>query len=332
MKTMKPIQFLFAFLFLSYFSFAQNKFSESITKKEIKDHLYYLASDELEGRNSGEPGQKKAAEYIAKEYIKSSLFPISNSVDSAYFQSFNYNNSDQKTENVIGYIPADKKNAEWVVITAHYDHLGKSGDKIYNGADDNASGTTALLEIAEACCEAKKTGTVFTKNIMFIAFSAEELGLVGSGHFINSDIADSIKMMLNINMDMIGKSIRYGLIEAFKEMENTNFKEDTSYREDFVYLFHKGKQTTKFSKYAKKSARSKRFKIDQSPGLMMKLLYKSASDHKHFYDKGIPVMVFFTGLHPDYHTERDTADKIDYENLTIITKIIFETVFKIVTL
>ena len=327
---MKQVQILIAFIVISNISFSQNKFSETITKREIKDHVYYLASDELEGRNTGKPGQKKAAEYIAEEFKKSGLVPINSSIDSAYFQSFNY--KELKTENVIGYIPANNKDAEWIVITAHYDHLGKKGDKIYNGADDNASGTTALLEIAEACSEAKKEGMLFTRNIMFIAFSAEELGLIGSGHFIKSDIADSINMMLNINMDMIGKSIRYGLIKTFIERENENFKEDTSYREDFVYLFRKGKKTKTFSKFAKKSARSNDFKIDQSPGLLLKSIYKSSSDHKHFYDAGIPGMVFFTGLHPDYHTERDTADKINYDNLTIITQIIFDMVFKIASI
>ena len=138
-------------------------------------------------------------------------------------------------------------------------------------------------------------------------------------------------MVLNINMDMIGKSIKYGIVETFKEAENKDFKEDTTYREDYVYLFRKGKNTGKFSKYSRKSGRSKNFIVDTHPGGLLKLIYKSSSDHKPFYDKGVPIMVYFTGLHPDYHTERDTPDKIDYDNLTIITKIIFETVYKIVT-
>jgi Zn-dependent M28 family amino/carboxypeptidase len=216
-------------------------------------------------------------------------------------------------------------------LTAHYDHVGKRGDKIFNGADDNASGTSALMEIAKVCMSAKKAGQQFSDHIMFVAFSAEEKGLIGAEHFISSKMADSMQIKLNINMDMIGKSIKYGLIETFKESANPNFKEDTTLKEDYVYLFKKGQKTGKYSKYSKKAGKMRKFQVDRSPGLLLRLLYKGSSDHKPFLDAGIPVMVYFTGLHPDYHTERDTADKLDYENLTIITKIIFETVFQITT-
>lgn len=325
---MRHFQLLLAFLLISALVRAQNTFSESITKQELKEHLYYLASDKMEGRNTGEPGQKIAAEYISREFRKSGLIPVNTTSDSLYYQRFKYDRI-HFTENVLGYIPAETESPDWVVITAHYDHIGKSGDRIFNGADDNASGTSALLEIAEACSEAKKSGAVFNKNILFIAFSAEELGLIGSKYFVYSDMTDTMNIILNINMDMIGRSVRYGLIETFKEQGNPKFKEDTSYREDYVYLFRKGKHTGRFTKFTKKSARLRKFKIDQSPGLLLKSIYKTSSDHKHFIDKGIPVMVFFTGLHPDYHTERDTPDKIDYENLSIITQIIFESLFNI---
>jgi len=327
---MKIILTLISFSFIFGIISSQNQFSKTISKQEITDHLYYLASDELVGRDTGSPGQKKAAKYIANEYKSYGLMPVNGNSEYPYYQKFTYA-SYPETENVIAYIPADIKDAGWIILTAHYDHIGKSGDKIYNGADDNASGTTALMEIAEALSKAKKNGIKLNKNVMFIAFSAEEKDLIGAKHFVKSSIADTIEMELNVNMDMIGKSIKYGLIESFKDAENPGFKEDTSFREDYVYLFRKGKNTRKFTKYSRKSGRSRKFFIDTHPGGILKLIYKSSSDHKPFFDEGVPIMVYFTGLHPDCHTERDTPDKIDYENLTIITQIIFETVYKIVT-
>jgi Zn-dependent M28 family amino/carboxypeptidase len=284
----------------------------------------------MEGRGTGQPGQRKAAEYIAFEFGKIGLLPLIGSPENKYFQRFLYNSTDS-TENVLGYIPAKKPSSEWIVLTAHYDHLGKTGEKIYCGADDNASGTTGILEIAEACSLAKQSGTVFNKNILFIAFSAEELGLLGSKQFVFSPPGDTLNIALNINLDMIGKSIRYGFVETFVGMENEHFKEDTSYRQDYVYVFNNGAKTCKYTRMARKSARDQKIRIDKTPGFLTKATYKTSSDHKHFYDAGIPIMVFFTGLHPDYHTARDTPEKIDYENLTGIIKIIFETVYNIAT-
>jgi Zn-dependent M28 family amino/carboxypeptidase len=327
---MKNFILIIVFLLFSYLLFGQNKYSASITLQEIKDHVYYLASDELEGRDTGTPGQKKAAAYIARAFKDYGLLSVFDRENDPYYQKFTYYPY-AETENVLGYIPADKQNAEWLIIGAHYDHLGKRGDKIYNGADDNASGTSALIEIAEALSKAKDTGEEFDKNILFIAFSAEEKGLIGAKQFVNSSIADTMDMLVMFNMDMIGKSIKYGLIETFSEMENSDFKEDTTYKEDYVYLFKKGSKTRQYTRYSRKSGKSRKFKVDTNPGAILKLAYRSGSDHKPFFDAGVPIMVYFTGLHPDYHTERDTPDKLDYENLTIITKIIFETVYQIVT-
>lgn len=326
---MKKLIFIISLLLYASIMFCQNQYSKSITIQEITDHVYYLASDELEGRDTGTPGQKKAAAYIANAFKDYGLLPVFNRPNDPYYQKFTYYPY-AETENVLGYIPADSKNAEWLIIGAHYDHLGKKGDKIYNGADDNASGTSALIEIAEALSNAKRDGEQFDKNVLFIAFSAEEKGLIGAKNFVNSSIADTLDMHVMFNMDMIGKSIKYGLIETFSEMENSDFKEDTTYKEDYVYLFKKGAKTRQYTRYSRKSGKSRKFKIDTNPGAILKLAYRSGSDHKPFFDAGVPIMVFFTGLHPDYHTERDTPDKLDYENLTIITKIIFETVYSIV--
>lgn len=326
---MKTIFSFLSVMVLSLHVFSQNPYSKTITINDVKTKLYTLASPDMEGRGTGQPGQRKAAEYIASEFAKIGLLPLVGSSENKYFQRFIYNNTIDSTENVLGYLSAGSPGAEWIVITAHYDHNGKMDDKIYYGADDNASGTTAVLELAEAFALAKQSGIVFNKNILFIAFSAEEWGLLGSKHFVYSPPGDTLNMTLNVNMDMIGKSIRYGMVETFAQMENEHFKEDTTYRENFVYVFNKGRHTGKYTRLARISARQQHIKIDKTPGLLTRMLYKTSSDHKHFYDADIPIMVFFTGLHPDYHTPRDTPEKIDYENLTGIIKIIFETVYNI---
>lgn len=306
----------------------QNPYSESISISDCKARLYYLASPELEGRGTGQIGQRLAAEYIAREFEKLGLLPLVCSAEKNYFQKFKYNTIDS-TENVLGFIPADKAEAEWIVLTAHYDHLGKTEEGIFYGADDNASGTTAVLEIAEAFSMAKQAGMKFNKNLLFIAFSGEELGLLGSEYYVNSALGKSMNYMLNVNMDMIGKSIRYGMMETFVKMNDPGFKEDPEMKQDYVYVSKKGKSTAHYTHLVRKSARKQKIKVDTTPGLLLRMTYKSSSDHKHFYDAGVPVMVFFTGLHPDYHTVRDTPEKIDYENLTSIIKIIFETVYTI---
>lgn len=225
------------------------------------------------------------------------------------------------TENVLGCIEGVNKD-EYIVITAHYDHIGESSQGINYGADDNASGTAALIELAKAFSELESKPE---RTVVFVAFSAEELGLLGSKYFTQSDIFKVEKCILNINMDMIGKSIKYNVITAIAGREKDSFREDTTQREDYVYVNGYGNHTKKLIRKSKKQARKKYdFKVDRTPGLLVRLIYKRASDHYHFAEKGVPVLVFFTGLHPDYHTPRDTPDKIDYENLSIISNIIYD--------
>jgi hypothetical protein len=140
---MKAIISLSVMMISCVLAFGQNRFSESITINETKNRLFKLASPDMEGRGTGQPGQRKAAEYIAFEFGKIGLLPLIGSPENKYFQRFLYNSTDS-TENVLGYIPAKKPSSEWIVLTAHYDHLGKTGEKIYCGADDNASGTTGI--------------------------------------------------------------------------------------------------------------------------------------------------------------------------------------------
>jgi hypothetical protein len=228
------------------------------------------------------------------------------------------------TENVAGMLGGE--GSEVIVITAHYDHVGVGEKGINAGADDNASGTAALMELAHALSCMKQRGEKFEKSVVFVAFSAEELGLLGSQFFVESPVCDSLEVVLNVNMDMIGRSVKYGLIETFV-LQAKGYEEDPARRESFVYLLNKGKGTRKMVKQSKSVAKTVPggFAIDRSPGLMMRMTYKVSSDHANFTKKGIPIMVWFTGLHPDYHTPADTPDKIDYANLRRVTEVILQT-------
>lgn len=228
------------------------------------------------------------------------------------------------TENVIGCIEG-QNTEKYIAVTAHYDHIGKNSTGIFNGADDNASGTAAIIEAAKYYASADEKPEV---SLVFIAFSGEEKGLFGSEYFVNSNLFTSAECILNINADMIGKSIKYGIFETFKYQQG-DFTEDTTMRQDYVYVFNKGGNTAKTVRSCKKTARRQyKFKIDKSPGLLTRLIYKRSSDHYNFFVKEVPVIVLFTGLHPDYHTIRDTADKLDYENLTTITHILIDIIRK----
>lgn len=234
------------------------------------------------------------------------------------------------TENVIGKLEGTSRNDEYVVITAHYDHIGKDKHGINAGADDNASGTAALMEIARDLSCRQTNGEVFNRSVLFVAFSAEELGLLGSAYFVGSAEFDQSKAILNINMDMIGRSIKYSIFEVLMN-EGSGINMDSTRIESYVYVMNRGKGTRDHVKKVKGVAKNhKGFMIDRNPGLLKRLSYRFSSDHANFSRVGIPILVFFTGLHPDYHTPRDTADKIDYGNLRIITDVITETVIRII--
>lgn len=235
------------------------------------------------------------------------------------------------TENVMGWIEGAKGTQEVIVFTAHYDHVGVENNAIHNGADDNASGTAALIEIARVLQCRKDAGEPFKRSVLFLAVSAEELGLLGSQYFVNSPLFDSIQPILNQNMDMIGRSIQYGMIRSMILREGDGLTEDPAKRQRYVYLMNKKKGTKTYVRYAKRAASEHPgFRIDRTPGLLERLTFRHGSDHANFLKKGVPVLVWFTGLHPDYHTPRDDAEKIDYENMTTITHVIVNTTTRII--
>ena len=278
--------------FLSSNSYAQ------IQESNLKKHIEYLASDEMKGRQTGSKEVEKAAQYIEKHFKEYGLLPKGTK---KYRQNFEakvrrvvVKDSIRQADNVIGFL--DNKAKYTIVIGAHYDHLGHGEldtrdtlnvGKIHNGADDNASGVAGLLELARHYA---KNDVQESFNLLFIAFGAEEWGLLGSKYFTENPTIPLENIHWMLNMDMIGRYnpdnglaiIGYGTSTAFPEI----FEGITS---DIKFNLSR----------------------DGSGG----------SDQTSFYKKDIPVLFFHTGGHPDYHKTSDDAHKIDYKSLKSILEL-----------
>lgn len=273
--------------------------AQNIEIKKLKKHIYFLADDKLQGRATGSAELEKAAKYIEKEFKKYKLKPLGTQGFRQPFEAkvrrVTVADSIRKAENIIGFL--DNGAPYTIVIGAHYDHLGLGNfggtrepahiGQIHNGADDNASGVAGLLELARYY----RSNKVKEKyNLLFIAFSAEELGLIGSKYWTEHPTLplDNIHWMLN--MDMIGRYnpetglavIGYGTSSKFPTIfENI----------------------------------STPIKINKSRD------GNGGSDQTSFYRKHIPVLFFHTGGHDDYHKATDDADKINYEALKAILEL-----------
>jgi hypothetical protein len=226
----------------------------------------------------------------------------------------NYSNKTESIDvvNVAGIIKGHDT-TKTIIVSAHYDHLGEEMGRVFYGADDNASGTVALLENARLAMRDVNLGLKPEVNLLFIAFSAEELGLFGSKAFVESNLFNAKQTLLNINMDMVGRW------DAKHEQKR-----------NFVYLLTAGHNKNVFQKLGKhKVELPQGFKVSTNPGAKERLVFRFGSDHYSFLTKNVPVVVLFTGLHDDYHTPQDTPDKINYKNLTNISTFAYRYVYQI---
>lgn len=270
-----------------------------IDQQNLKKHIYYLADDNMKGRGTGSKEVKKAAKYIEKYFKKYGLQPKG---EKGYRQTFEarvrraiVKDSIRQADNVIGFL--DNGAPYTIVIGAHYDHLGDGRQggskdslgvgKIHNGADDNASGVAGLLELARHYSSNNITEPY---NMLFIAFGAEELGLIGSGYFTEHPTIPLKSVQWMLNMDMIG---RYN-------PENGVAVIGYGTSSKFPVIFDNITSDIQFN-----------LSRDGSGG----------SDQTSFYQKDIPVLFFHTGGHEDYHKPGDDPEKIDYNALESILKL-----------
>ena len=291
------------------------KYSKSITSKELKELLYVYASDYFEGRDTGERGQKIAVDFLRNYYQKQNIEAAINTKN--YFQEMilNIRGKNVKTENVVAIIPGSEKPEEYIVISAHLDHVGQKNGQIYNGADDDGSGNVAMLEIAEAFQIAVKENNRPKRSIIFLHVTGEEKGLLGSRYYTENPLYPLKETIANLNIDMIGR------------LDPKRVDKDPNY----IYLIGSDKLSNELHEVSELVNRKYTnlildytFNAENDPN---RFYYRS--DHYNFAKNGIPVIFYFNGTHEDYHQPTDTADKINYDILQKRAKLIFHTAWEL---
>ncbi|WP_405574518.1 M28 family peptidase [Winogradskyella sp. Asnod2-B02-A] len=292
--------------------FLSCKNEPKVAENNIKEDVAFLANDKLEGRQTGTQGEVLASEYLIKRFKEIGVQPKGTE---GFLQSFSFKpKTDPHSEvvfttnadstitghNVIGFI--DNKAKTTIVIGAHYDHLGFGGEgslyrgedkAIHNGADDNASGVAVMLNLASRLKVKNDQAEVKDKNnYLFMAFSGEEMGLLGSNYFSKNPTIDAASINYMINMDMVGRMKVDSTLAVYGTGTSPMFK-----------------QTLK--------ANNDKFKIVENESGV------GPSDHTSFYLIDIPVLHFFTGQHEDYHKPGDDAEKLNYKGMDLISDYIF---------
>ena len=265
---------------------------------QLQVDVVYLASDLLQGRETGKKGERMAADYIAYRFAEIGLQP--KGYGEAWYQDFEVQykahphakeTEERTARNVVGYL--DNGASYTVVIGAHYDHLGHGimgsrhtgGPTIHNGADDNASGVAGLFRLAEALAAGRAT----QNNYLFLAFSGEEMGLFGSKYFVKNPTINLKKVNYMLNLDMVGRLNEEKVLSV--NGAGTSPDWDT-------------------------------LLANLSVGGISTVISESGigpSDHTSFYLEDIPVLHFFTGQHEDYHKPEDDSELVNYKGLLLTT-------------
>lgn len=277
----------------------------TIKAEELSKHLYIVAGDEMQGRNTGEPGQKKAGEYLISEYKKMGISFPPGATDfyqkvPSEFMKRGFAPKLNDSENIWAFIKGSEKPEEILVISAHYDHVGMKNGEIYNGADDDGSGTVALLEIAQAFKEAEKKGQGPKRSILFLHVTGEEHGLHGSRYYSENPLFPLENTIADINIDMIGRR------DTLHPATNNYIYVIGSDRLSSELHTINEEVNTKFTKLELDYKYNDRNDPER-------IYFRS--DHYNFAKKGIPSIFFFNGIHADYHLPSDTPDKIEYDAL-----------------
>ena len=280
---------------------------ETITAADVKRRVEIIADDSMKGRDTPSPGLEATARYIAAEFKQFGLTPAGDS--GGFIQRYSLPGARpdgrpaaRTAPNVVGLLegsdPVLKR--EFIVLSAHMDHVGigapVNGDSIYNGADDDASGTAGVIELAEAL---SRPGARPKRSVLFLTVSGEEHGLWGSGWFTTHPPVPIAQMVADLNIDMIGRNWKDTIVVIGKEHS------DLGATLDWVNRAH--------------------------PELRMKAIddiwpeenFYFRSDHYNFARRGVPALFFFNGTHPDYHGPDDEPDRIDAEKEARIVRLVY---------
>jgi hypothetical protein len=273
--------------------------SETIVRERLKQHVYTLASDELQGRRAGSEYARMAADYIVSQFEEIGIEPY---FEDTYLQPFNgnfFSNGNRfkigNHQNVVGIIRGNDPvlKDEYIVVGAHYDHIGVFLGIINNGADDNASGTAMLIELAR---ELKRNQSNLGRSVILIAFDAEEWGVFGSSHFIFDPQAPLENIKLMISVDMVG----------YYQAEGTVYYLGTG-------TMQRGDEIILNPKIIPEGLNVTAKKFESSPF--------EGTDTWSFALRKIPTLFVHTGISKSpYHTPGDDAHLIDYNGMTLITE------------
>ena len=297
-------------LFLASMLSCKNE--SKVVDNKIKEDVVFLADDKLEGRQTGTKGETLAADYLVERFKAIGLQPKGTE---GYLQSFSFKpKTDPHSEvefttnadstitgnNIIGFIDNNAKTT--ILIGAHYDHLGFGGEgslyrekdkAVHNGADDNASGVAVLLNLASRLKIKNDQAEIKDKNnYLFMSFSGEEMGLLGSNYFSKNPTIDAESINYMINMDMVGRMNADSTLAVY------------------------GTGTSPIFKQTLKSNNDKFKLVENESGV-------GPSDHTSFYLIDIPVLHFFTGQHEDYHKPGDDSEKLNYDGMNLISDYIY---------
>jgi hypothetical protein len=272
---------------------------ESIALGQLRRHVLHLADDTFEGREAGSRGGLAAGVYLGREFQRLGL--AGGGVNQSYYQPF-----DAASRNLLGIWEGSDPllKQEIVLIGAHYDHVGYGSPtnsfgplgRIHNGADDNASGTAALLELAEAMVMLEPRPK---RTLLFVLWDGEEKGLLGSKYWASNPTVPLSRVRMAINMDMVGR-LRNNELEVGGSRTARGLRQ----------LVAKHNRQTDLS-------------IDFTWEM------KDNSDHYTFFSRRIPILMPFTGLHDDYHRPSDDSDKVNCEGMQLVTRLMFDLVYDV---
>ena len=267
---------------------------DDIRVDELQLHLGWLADEAQEGRNSGTEAGHRTGDYLVTQLALLGLEPAG--TVGSFLQGFRFNGDQPRYRNVLGIVRGSDPDLanEYVMICAHYDHVGIIDGEVYPGANDNASGTSMILELAESL---QKIEPRPKRSIIVAFWDAEEIGLLGSRHFANYPTVPLSQIKIVFNFDMVG-TLQNNTFELFGSNIATGFRETVS-----------------------------RLIDSDDPDIEFSTEYLLASDHSSFYAKRIPAVMFFTGLDCPYHVPEDTFDIINFEGMKQIADIAFRIVF-----
>lgn len=288
--------------------------SLSLTKPEPKNAGLFFISPELATKlvNSDLEKLNKAIEADAKKAALKKVKP------GTFVYKTSMNVSTKRSENVLGYLEGSDKKDELIVVTAHYDHIGKiakgEGDLINNGADDDGSGTVTVMELAKIFAQAKKEGKGPRRSMLFMTVTGEEEGLLGSEYYSEHPIFPLDKTVVDLNIDMVGRR-------------------DAQHKDSAPYLYVIGSDKLSTELHSLSESVNKKY-----TNLIFDYTYNDQnhpdrlyyrSDHWNFAKKNIPIIFYFDGIHEDYHKPSDEVEKIEFDLLAKRAQCVFYTAWEI---